>query len=224
MKSNDTNRAAALDRAAAYFDDGAFQRDLAALVSIRSESQNPARAAALTQYLKDALIPRLSAVGFTCDIYDNPVGGPFLIARRVEDASLPTLLHYGHGDVVHGQAGQWRDDLDPFTLTRRGDHLYGRGAADNKGQHLINIAAAEAEAVIAQRGGLGCNWWNALSPAHQENHRMFCPTSPDRCQTNALLTFWACRLSGYHIPVAAVVNMRQMSTCWPRLRGKGFRS
>ena len=155
MKSNDTNRAAALDHAAAYFDDGAFQRDLAALVSIRSESQNPARAAALTQYLKDALIPRLSAVGFTCDIYDNPVGGPFLIARRVEDASLPTLLHYGHGDVVHGQAGQWRDDLDPFTLTRRGDHLYGRGAADNKGQHLINIAAAEA--VIAQRGGLGFN-------------------------------------------------------------------
>jgi len=58
-------------------------------------------------------------------------------------------------DVVHGQAGQWEDGLDPFTLTRRDDRLYGRGAADNKVQHLINILALEA--VLAARGALGFN-------------------------------------------------------------------
>jgi len=28
-------------------------------------------------------------------------------------------------------------------LTRRGDRLYGRGTADNKGQHSINLAALD---------------------------------------------------------------------------------
>ena len=155
MKSQNNGRAKALANAAAYFDDGRFEADLAALVSIRSESQNPASADALPHYLNEALVPRLAAADFSCDMYETPAGGPFLIARRLEDAGLPTVLHYGHGDVVHGQDAQWQKGLLPFALTRRGDRLYGRGTADNKGQHLINIAAAEA--VIAARGALGFN-------------------------------------------------------------------
>ena len=39
---------------------------------------------------------------------------------------------------------------------RDGERLYGRGTADNKGQHTINMAALEA--VMAERGGrLGFN-------------------------------------------------------------------
>ena len=133
-------RAQVVDCITSYFDDGLFEAELAALVAHPSESQNPTQAAALPHYLSEALIPRLIAAGFECDIYENPKGGPFLIARRVEGADLPTLLHYGHGDVVHGQSGKWQDDLTPFELTRVGDRLYGRGTADNKGQHLINIA------------------------------------------------------------------------------------
>ena len=68
---------------------------------------------------------------------------------------MPTVLSYGHGDVIRAQTDQWRDGLHPFTLVEEGDRLYGRGTADNKGQHLINIAALEA--VIAARGRLGFN-------------------------------------------------------------------
>src|SRR5690606_11599386 len=67
-----------------------------------------------------------------------------------------TVLSYGHGDVVSGQEGQWREGLDPWQLRAEGDRLYGRGTADNKGQHTIALGALEA--VLAARGGrLGYN-------------------------------------------------------------------
>jgi acetylornithine deacetylase/succinyl-diaminopimelate desuccinylase-like protein len=150
-------RTDALRNAAQYFDSGTLQSDLAALTAYRTESQNPAQAAVLQQYLADAMRPRLEAMGFDCTLHANPVvgGGPFLIAFRMEDPTLPTVLSYGHGDVIHGQDAQWREGLAPFTLTDTGDALYGRGTADNKVQHLINIAALEA--VLDTRGTLGFN-------------------------------------------------------------------
>jgi acetylornithine deacetylase/succinyl-diaminopimelate desuccinylase-like protein len=146
----------AIQHATAFADSGQLQTDLAALVAYRSESQNPAQATVLRQYLSQALQRRLEAMGFDCALHDNPVeGGPFLIGIRIEDEALPTVLTYGHGDVIAGQDDQWRTGLDPFVLTAEGDRLYGRGAADNKVQHLINIAALEA--VLAARGRLGFN-------------------------------------------------------------------
>jgi acetylornithine deacetylase/succinyl-diaminopimelate desuccinylase-like protein len=63
---------------------------------------------------------------------------------------------YGHGDVVDGMSGQWRDNLDPWQTTTSGNRVYGRGTADNKGQHSINLTALRA--VREARGGrLGFN-------------------------------------------------------------------
>ena len=79
-----------------------------------------------------------------------------LLATRIEDASLPTVLGYGHGDVIHGLEEQWTKGKGPWCTARDGERLYGRGTADNKGQHTINMAALEA--VKAERGGrLGFN-------------------------------------------------------------------
>jgi acetylornithine deacetylase/succinyl-diaminopimelate desuccinylase-like protein len=153
----DTARDAAIARASDWFDAGDFARDLADLVARPTESQNPARRADLRSYLADAMVPRLTAMGIACTIHDNPdpAGGPLLIGARNEGPDLPTVLTYGHGDVVRGQDDQWRAGLAPFTVTREGDRLYGRGTADNKGQHLINFAALDA--VLAARGRLGFN-------------------------------------------------------------------
>ncbi|WP_304621050.1 M20 family metallopeptidase [Paracoccus sediminilitoris] len=152
-------REAAVSYATDHVDSGRLQSELAHLVGYRSESQNPDRRDVLQDYLAQAILPRLTAAGFDCAIHDNPdgpaKGGPILLGTRIEDPSLPTILTYGHGDVIWGQAGQWLDDLDPFALTERGDRLYGRGAADNKVQHLVNIAALES--VLAVRGKLGFN-------------------------------------------------------------------
>jgi acetylornithine deacetylase/succinyl-diaminopimelate desuccinylase-like protein len=155
---NALSRLQALARAADYFDSGAFRADLARRVAYRTESQVPEQQAVLGQYLRDELLPCVQGLGFTGRVIDNPVagGGPFLIARRVEDARLPTVLSYGHGDVIRGYAAQWRTPLDPWSLIVEGDRWYGRGTADNKGQHSINLGAL-ASALAARGGRLGFN-------------------------------------------------------------------
>lgn len=153
------SRSKAIEQATEYFEAGRLQAELADLVAFRSESQNPDQAIVLDQYLRQAIEPRLTAMGFTCTLHENPAtgsaGGPFLIGRRIEDPELPTVLTYGHGDVILGQDDQWREGLVPFKLTEEDDRLYGRGSADNKVQHLINIAALET--VLETRGKLGFN-------------------------------------------------------------------
>ena len=151
------SRAEAIAEVEKYFDAGGFFADLARRVAIKSESQNPARQAELSAYLEAEMRPSLERLGFRCELLPNPAskGGPFLYAERIEDAALTTLFSYGHGDVIRGQEAQWREGLDPWVLKREGDRLYGRGSADNKGQHTINLAALAA--VLHTRGRLGCN-------------------------------------------------------------------
>ena len=144
-------RAAALARARAHFDDGQFARELARRVAIRTESQDPASAPALHAYLADEMVPTLAALGFESALHPNPepTFGPLLIATRHESDAAPTVLMYGHGDVIRGQDKSWTKGAGPWTLQAEGERLYGRGTADNKGQHSINLAALAQ--VLAQR-------------------------------------------------------------------------
>ena len=150
-------RQGAIDRALAFFDGGGFEQRLADLVAIRSTSQDTGHEAELGRYLDQGIRPLLDRLGFTVDVRPNPVSGagPILLAERIE-GNGPTVITYGHGDTVRGLDDQWRDGLDPWRLTREGDRWYGRGSADNKGQHAINLSALEA--VLQERGGrLGFN-------------------------------------------------------------------
>ena len=150
-------RAATIELLAAGFDDGSFLDTLARRVAIRTESQLADRHPELWGYLDDEIGPSLEVLGYTIDVFENsvPGGGPLLVGRRIEDSEYRTVLTYGHGDVVRGLAPEWAAGLDPWRLTVRGDRVYGRGVADNKGQHSINLAALEA--VITTRGRLGFN-------------------------------------------------------------------
>ena len=149
---------AAIAHALAHFDGGDFQRDLARRVAHRTDSQSGDRGPELRAYLSDEIAPTLAKLGFASSLHDNPVAGapPLLIADRFEDAALPTVLFYGHGDVVRGHEGQWAEGRDPWTLTVAGERWYGRGSADNKSQHSINLAAL-ASVMHARGGRLGFN-------------------------------------------------------------------
>ncbi len=151
------SRDSAVKRAGDYFASEGFVRDLSNLVSYRTESQEDGRDKDLRAYLADAMEPALQALGFQCETFENPdpSGGPFLLGVRHEGNTLPTILIYGHGDVIRGQDGLWDDGLSPFTLTARGERYYGRGTADNKGQHWINLSALRC--VLEERGSLGFN-------------------------------------------------------------------
>ncbi len=152
------SRDQALQGARQHFDSGDFVRDLARRVAVRSASQDADSGPELQRYLSDEMAPSLAALGFTCTIHPNPQTrfGPFLIATRIEAEHLPTVLMYGHGDVIRGQDKSWTRGQGPWQLAQDGERLYGRGTADTKGQHSINIAALAA--VLAGRGGqLGFN-------------------------------------------------------------------
>ncbi len=136
---------------------GEFLKELERRVAYKTESQNAERADALRAYLVEEMKPAFDALDFTSKIVESPSGkSPFLVADYRESATAPTVLVYGHGDVVDGMVGEWRDGLNPWQTTKLGNRVYGRGTADNKGQHSINLAALRT--VRETRGGkLGFN-------------------------------------------------------------------
>src|ERR1700757_2341726 len=105
------SRAAAIARAPAYFDRGEFFADLRRRVAIPSTSQEPDRVTELRRYLDDEMGPSLAALGFSSRVLDNRKGPPVLVAERMEEARLVTILIYGHGDTVRGLDGAWRAGL-----------------------------------------------------------------------------------------------------------------
>jgi len=157
MTQLEPSRAAALDGAARWFDAGALLDALRSRVAVRTESQLPESAPALERYLTDEIGPSLSDLGFEWAVWRNPVSGapPLLFAQRSEDAASPTVLMYGHGDVVAGYDSQWSAGRSPWKVDVAGDRWYGRGTADNKGQHTINLAALAC--LVEARGRLGFN-------------------------------------------------------------------
>ena len=158
MNSSAGTRESAIAAAVRAYDSGRFFADLARRVAYRTESQERSCAPQLHAYLDEEIVPLLRRLGFETRIVPNPDGvdAPILLASRHERNELPTVVSYAHGDVVRGYDDQWRNGLDPWKVVIEGDRWYGRGSADNKGQHSINLASLEA--VIAARAGtLGFN-------------------------------------------------------------------
>lgn len=140
-----------------HLTDGGFAADLTRRVAIPTESPREDSGPDHLRYLEEEMRTMLEAMGFECRIIDNPKQPrlPALFAERREGDELPTILTYGHGDVLWGMQGDWEDGLDPWKMTARDGRFYGRGAVDNKGQHAINLAALRA--VLETRGSLGFN-------------------------------------------------------------------
>ena len=150
------SRDQSIAKAHAFFDEGGFRSTLARWVAMPTESQNPTRAAELEAYIVQEMQPQFEALGFQCQVLTHPrARGPFLFAQRHEADGLPTIFGYGHGDVIRGLDQEWKDGLSPWVLTERDGLWFGRGIVDNKGQHLVNIAALRA--VLEARGHLGFN-------------------------------------------------------------------
>jgi acetylornithine deacetylase/succinyl-diaminopimelate desuccinylase-like protein len=156
-EKEDMTRADAIAGARRQLQSGEFLAELDRRVAYRTESQNPERRDALRAYLEQGLQPAFAQLDFSTRLIESPNGNfPYLLAEYHESSSAPTVLTYGHGDVVDGMVGEWRDNLDPWRTTVVDNRVYGRGTADNKGQHSINIAALRA--VRETRGGrLGFN-------------------------------------------------------------------
>jgi acetylornithine deacetylase/succinyl-diaminopimelate desuccinylase-like protein len=151
------SRTDAIARARQHLHSGAFMAELERRVAYPTESQNHERRDCLRAYLEDELRPSFAQLDFSTRLIESQKGGnPYLLAEYREKTSAPTVLMYGHGDVVDGMTVEWRNNLDPWRTTVIENRVYGRGTADNKGQHSINLSALRA--VREARGGrLGFN-------------------------------------------------------------------
>ena len=75
----------------------------------------------------------------------NPAHNPIILAKfqgtPKTAAQRKRILFYGHYDVIPAENENSRWDTDPFVLEGINDHVYGRGASDNKGPILAAIYA-----------------------------------------------------------------------------------
>ena len=70
-------------------------------------------------------------------------GHPVVMAATPRRQGYPHFLVYGHYDVQPAEPFElWK--TPPFEPRRQGRSLFGRGASDNKGQHLAHLKAVEA--------------------------------------------------------------------------------
>jgi acetylornithine deacetylase/succinyl-diaminopimelate desuccinylase-like protein len=94
------SRDTAISLATGSIQSGAFRNDVARRVAFATESQNPDTKSVLINYLDDELGPSFEEMGFKWTTWMHE-GWPFLVAERMEDPARPTVLCYGHGDVVY---------------------------------------------------------------------------------------------------------------------------
>ncbi len=128
--------------------------ELSEFLRIESISADPARAPDVAQ-AGEWVCALIRGAGGQCDLVDWH-GAPLAIgevraSRDPEQA--PTVLCYGHFDV------QPPDPLElwespPFEPEIRGEYLYGRGVADDKGQLYLLLCAARD---LAKAGALPVN-------------------------------------------------------------------
>jgi acetylornithine deacetylase/succinyl-diaminopimelate desuccinylase-like protein len=128
--------------------------ELAGFLRIPSVSADPARQADVMR-AGEWVCQFIRAAGGECELVDWS-GQPLAIGEiraSSEPHTAPTVLCYGHFDV------QPPDPLElwespPFEPEIRGDHLYGRGVADDKGQLYLLLAGTRQ---LAQAGELPVN-------------------------------------------------------------------
>ena len=126
--------------------------ELSELLAIPSVSADPARAGDVGR-AAEWLAAFVRASGGAAEVLPTSTQPLILGDLPASGGAAPTVLVYGHVDVQPPDPLElW--ESEPFALEQRGEWLYGRGIADDKGQ-LYMLAKAAAE--LAAAGELPVN-------------------------------------------------------------------
>ncbi len=129
-----------------------FLEELLALLripSISADSAYRADVARCAEAVKESL---LNAGVDNAEICPT-AGHPIVYAEKMIDASLPTVLVYGHYDVQPADPLElWHSG--PFEPVIKDGKIFARGACDDKGQMFMHVKAFE---VLAKTNTLACN-------------------------------------------------------------------
>lgn len=123
--------------------------ELAELVRIPSVSADSARAGDVHD-AAEWLASFLRGAGGEAEVVETDTH-PLILGELAASngAAAPTVLVYGHVDVQPPDPLE-RWETNPFTLEQRGEWLYGRGVADDKGQLYMLVKAATELAVAGE--------------------------------------------------------------------------
>ncbi len=95
----------------------------------------------------------LTAAGVDKAQVMETAGNPVVYAEKFVDAKLPTVLVYGHYDVMPVEPlDLWK--TEPFKPEIRDEKIFARGADDDKGQSFMHIKAFE---YMVKNNQLPCN-------------------------------------------------------------------
>ena len=129
-----------------------FLEELFALLRIPSVSAD-------SKFKKDILAAadfikqKLEAAGLDKAEICTTAGNPIVYGEKIVDASLPTILVYGHYDVQPADPYElW--DSPPFEPVIKNNKIVARGACDDKGQMYMHVKALET---LLKHGSLPCN-------------------------------------------------------------------
>ena len=123
--------------------------DLLRIPSISADSAYKNDVIKTAEFIKDKLIEAGADKVELC----QTAGFPIVYGEKIIDASLPTVLVYGHYDVQPAVPLElWT--TPPFEPTVRNERIYARGACDDKGQMYMHVKAFEA---LMKSGELPCN-------------------------------------------------------------------
>jgi acetylornithine deacetylase/succinyl-diaminopimelate desuccinylase-like protein len=113
--------------------------DLLRIPSVSADSKYAADVRRTAEFIHEKLI---SAGADKVEICET-AGFPIVYGEKIIDASLPTVLVYGHYDVQPADPlNLW--DSPPFEPVIKDEKIYARGACDDKGQVYMHLKAFEA--------------------------------------------------------------------------------
>ena len=133
--------------------EGRFLEELIGWLRIPSISTLPEHGGDI-QRAAEYAVEQLKRLGFEQAQAIATQGHPLVYGEWLKAPGQPTLLIYGHYDVQPVDPVElW--ESPPFEPSIRGDNLYARGAADDKGQTMLVFKALEA--LMAVDGKLPIN-------------------------------------------------------------------
>lgn len=129
-----------------------FREELFSLIRIPSISSDSAHKADMTACAERWRELLLAAGVDRAEVLPTSAS-PVVFAEKILDASYPTVLVYGHYDVMPVEPLElWK--TSPFEPVIENDILYARGADDDKGQSFLQLKAFE---YALKEGLLRCN-------------------------------------------------------------------
>lgn len=131
--------------------EGRFLEELFALIripSISAKTEHKDDMQRCARYWQE----HLQGLGVHAEVYQT-AGNPIVYGEYIIDASAPTVLVYGHYDVMPAEPLElWKSE--PFEPEIRDGHIWARGADDDKGQSMTQIKGFETAKAL---GLLRCN-------------------------------------------------------------------